>query len=268
MSKVSNSYLSIFVKLLLLIVVAKSIAVALWWFLPDEGVSLKERENYNPPYHRITFKNMLLNGAHVVKRAQPKKKSIGITNMILKGLYGNETKGFIIVSLKSSPKKTAMVGVGENYAGYRLKSILKDGALFTKSGKEFILKINSKKGSRGGKSSIVRVVSQKSENEHTVSRQDIYYYEKNPNQIWRDISIMERKNGNKIDGFRVTHVRKGSKMDNLGLKRGDIIIRANNIDLNSYSAAFNLYKKINKIDTLDLVVLRNNEEKELVYEIH
>ena len=269
MSKVSNSYLNLFIKLLFLLVLAKSIAVALWWFLPSDGVSLKERVNFNPPYHRVTFKNMLLNGTTVVKKPQaPKKKSIGITNMILKGLYGNDTKGFIIVALKASPKKTSMVGVGENYAGYRLKSILKDGALFTKSGKEFVLKIKSKKGAKSGKSSIVRVVSQKSENEHTVSRQDIHYYEKNPNQIWRDISIMERKNGNKIDGFRVTHVRKGSKMDNLGLKRGDIIIKANNVDLNSYSAAFNLYKKINKIDTLDLVVLRNNEEKELVYEIH
>ena len=269
MSKFSNSYLNIFVKLLFLVVVAKSIAVALWYFLPSDGVSFKERVNFNPPYHRVTFKNMLLNAGSVVKKPQaPKTKSIGITNMILKGLYGNDKKGFIIVALKTSPTKTSIVSEGESYSGYRLKSILKDGALFTKSGKEFLLKIKNKKVDRSLSSSIMRTLAQKSDAEYSVSRQDIHYYEKNPNQIWKDISIMERKNGNKIDGFRVTRIRKGSKMDTLGLKRGDVIIKANNVDLNSYSAAFNLYKKIKKIDTLDLVVLRNNEEKELVYEIH
>ena len=269
MSKVSNSYLSIFVKLLVLLALAKSIALALWWFLPDDGVSLKENANFNPPYHRVTFQNMLSNAGtpNAVKNSQAlQESSIGITSMILKGLYGNKTKGFIIVALKSSPQKTSIVAVGEIYSGYKLKSILKGGALFTKAGKEFVLKIKSKKRRTNAHSSVVRV--QESEGIHGVSRQDIRYYEKNPDQIWKDISIMERKNGNKINGFRVTRVRRGSKMDTLGLKRGDVIIRANNVDLNSYKAAFDLYKDINKIETLQLVVLRNNEEKELVYEIH
>lgn len=269
MSKVSNSYLSIFVKLLVLLALAKSIALALWWFLPDDGVSLKENVNFNPPYHRVTFKNMLSNvgTSNAVTNSQAlQESSIGITNMILKGLYGNKTKGFIIVALKSSPQKTSLVAVGENYSGYKLKSILKGGALFTKAGKEFVLKIKNQKSRTNVHSSIMRV--QESEGVHDVSRQDIRYYEKNPDQIWKDISIMERKNGNKINGFEVTRVRRGSKMDSLGLKRGDVIIRANNVDLNSYKAAFDLYKDINKIDTLQLVVLRNNEEKELVYEIH
>ncbi len=265
MSKVSNSYLSIFVKLLFLLALAKSIALALWWFLPDDGVSLKEHTNFNPPYHRITFKNMLTTKS-VQKHTIVQANGISITNMILKGLYGNKKEGFIIVALKSSPRKTSLVSVGKEYSGYRLKSIFKDGVLFVKNGKEFILKIKNKRNSANSHSSIVKV--QNEDSVHNVSRQDIRYYEKHPNQIWRDISIMERKNGKKIDGFRVTRVRRGSKMDTLGLKRGDIIIKANNVDLNSYKSVFDLYKNISNIDTLQLVVLRDNEEKELVYEIH
>ena len=268
MSKVSNSYLSIFVKLLLLLVLAKSIALALWYLLPDDGISLRERVNFNPPYHRVTFKNMFSVSVtpKKVKSSKVIHNSISITSMILKGLYGNKTKGFIIVALKSSPKKTSLISVGENYSGYKLKSILKGGALFRKSNKDFLLKINSKERKIDLHSSIVRV--KESENTHGVSRQDIRYYEKNPNKIWQDISIMERKNGNKINGFRVTRVRKGSKMATLGLKRGDVIIKANNVELNSYKSVFDIYKHISTIDTLQLVVLRNNEEKELVYEIH
>jgi len=267
MSKVSNSYLNVLIKLLILLAAAKAIALALWWYLPDDGVEIKENHNFNPPYQRVDFRNMLSksSGINAVQNKNiVQNNSVGITSMILKGLYGNKNKGFIIVALKSNPKKTSIVAVGENYSGYKLKSILPNGVLFTKAGKEFILKIKSVKTSAHASVTAARVESPT----HSVSRQDIKFYEKHPDQIWKDISIMEVKNGKKINGFKVLRVRKNSKMDKLGLKRGDVIIRANNVELNSYKSAFDLYKKINKIDTLQLVVRRNNEEKELVYEIH
>ncbi len=267
MSKVSNSYLNVVVKLLILLAIAKAISLALWWYLPDSGVELTAKKNYNPPYVRVDFKNMLASMSKVTQNettASQSNNSVGITNMLLKGLYGNKTKGFIIVALKSHPRKTTLVSVGEKYSGYRLKSILPQGALFEKGGKNFILKIAQKKSKIGAR---ITHISNDS-GLHSVARSDIKFYEKNPEQIWKDISIMEIKDGNKINGFRVTRVRRGSKMDKLGLKRGDIIIRANNVELNSYKSVFDLYKKINQIDTLQLVVLRNNQEKELVYEIH
>ena len=271
MSKVSNSYLGVVVKLLILLAVAKAISLALWWYLPDDGVTLKENINFNPAYHRIDFKNMLSSSvasSQVVRNETKKVQSVGITSMILKGLYGTKERGFIIVALKSSAKKTSIVSVGEEYAGYKLKSILKDGALFTKGGKEYVLKIATSKRRSNARSSITPVSGGDGASVHSVSRRDIKYYEKNPDQIWKDISIMEIKRGNRINGFKVTRVRRGSKMARLGLKRGDVIIRANNVELNSYKSAFDLYKQINTIDTLQLVVRRNNEEKELVYEIH
>ena len=270
MSKVSNSYLGIIVRLLVLLALAKAIALAVWWFLPDDGVRLKENLNYNPTYHRIDFKNMLSSSVATTQaniHEHKKEQSVGITSMVLKGLYGMKDKGFIIVALKSSANKTSLVSVGEEYAGYRLKSILKDGALFTKAGQEYVLKIAMPK-KRINVHSSVTPVSGGDAAVHSVSRRDIKYYEKNPDKIWKDISIMEIKNGNRINGFRVTRVRRGSKMATLGLQRGDVIIRANNVELNSYKSAFDLYKQINTIDTLQLVVRRNNEEKELVYEIH
>ncbi len=267
MSKVSNSYLNVLIKLLILLAVAKAIALSLWWFLPDDGIEIKEHQNFNPPYQRVDFRNMLSSSlsTNVVKNSSVKQEnSVGITSMILKGLYGNKSKGFVIVALKSNAQKTSIVAVGESYSGYKLKSILPDGALFTKAGQEFILKIKSLK--KGSHASVTRAHVEAPM--HTVSRRDIKFYEKNPDQIWKDISIMELRDGKKITGFQVRRVRKNSKMDKLGLKRGDIIIRANNVELTSYKSAFDLYKNINKIDTLQLVVLRNNEEKELVYEIH
>jgi type II secretion system protein C len=249
-------------------VVTKAISLGVWWYLPDEGVEIHEETNFNPAYQRVDFKNMLSSKAVKISSAGSIKQenSASITNMILNGLYGNKAIGFVIVALKSNPKKTSIIAVGESYSGYKLKSILSGGAIFTKAGKEFFLKIQLSKTGHNISSSISHV--QESGVPHNVSRQDIKYYEKNPDKIWKDISIMELKDGKKLAGFKVTRVRKGSKMDRLGLKRGDVIIRANNVELTSYKSAFDLYKNINKLTTVDIVVLRNNEEKELVYEIH
>ena len=101
-----------------------------------------------------------------------------------------------------------------------------------------------------------------------ISRTDIDFYSKNPKEIWKDISIVEVKNAGKIEGFKVTKIKKNSKMAKLGIQKGDIIIKANNIELKSYKDAMNLYGKINDLDTIQIVLLRNNQEKEIVYEIN
>ncbi|WP_297442928.1 hypothetical protein [Sulfurimonas sp.] len=273
MSKISNSSLiGILIRLLILLAVAKAIALALWWFLPAEGVNLKEDTNFKPEYQRVDFKNMLepntaSNAVNTKKSQTNTEVGINITNMVLKGLYGNKSKGFVIVALKSNPKKTSIVSVGEVYSGYKLKSILSNSVIFTKAGEEFVLKMPiAKTNLSSGVSSVVSPVA--SGKPYVVTRRDIKYYEKNPNEIWKDIAIAEVKNGAKIEGFKVLRVRTNSKMDKLGLKRGDVIIRANNVELTSYKKAFDLYTKIDKIKTLQLVVMRNNEEKELIYEVH
>ena len=68
-------------------------------------------------------------------------------------------------------------------------------------------------------------------------------------------------------GFKVTRVTRGSKIAGLGLLKGDIIIKANNVELKTLKSVTDMYMNIDKIDTMQIVVLRNNQEKELVYEI-
>lgn len=271
MSKLSNSaLLKIFTKLLILLALAKAISLAFWWYLPSDGVELNIKENYQPKYQRVDFKNMLASGvvAAVVQKVQTAdtSNSINITNMILKGLYGNATQGYAIVSLKSNAKKTTIIALGEKFSGYTLKEILIDSAIFTKGSKEYILSLEKPKKSR---SSITKVSKVPQSSDSTaIARSDITYYSKHPKDIWKDISITEVKEHGKIKGFKIIKIRANSKFASLGLKRGDVIIRANNIVLKSYRDALNIYRNIGKIETMQIVVMRNNQEVELVYEIN
>ena len=193
--------------------------------------------------------------------------------MLLKGLYGSEKKGYIIVAMKKKPKKTSIVGVGEDYQGYKLKSILKESAVFVKNSKKFVLefeKLHKGKYVKASKKNIVKNSKKLGVPAipNRVSKKDIEIYTKNPSKIWKDISISEVKDGKKIKGFKVNRIKAGSKFAVLGLKKGDLIIKANNVRLESYRDAMNIYKNIKNLDAIEIVVLRNNQEVELVYEIN
>ncbi len=277
MIKLSNSSLmKILFKLLILLLIAKSITLGLWWYLPSDGVDVKVKNNYQPKYQRVYFSNMIVNKS--IKKETPTQEieetistnefsGINITNMLLKGLYGTSSKAFVIVAMKATPKKTEILSIDDVFKGYRLKSITSKSAVFEKNSKNYILTLD--KSIRANDPKIMsQPVKTTSKDKLGVSRKDIAYFAKNPKQIWRDISIREIKDGKKILGFKVTKIKRRSKFADLGLKKGDLIIKANNVKLESYKDALALYKNIDKLDAIQIVVMRDNQEVELVYDLN
>jgi len=272
MQKLSNTkLLSMLSLLLILLLSAKLISVALWWYLPSEGVELNAKKSYQAKYQRVYFSNMLIYSKVPDKRQDEslKSTSYSINSLILKGLYGSRLNGYAIVAKKSAARKTTIVAVGEEYAGYKLEEIELSQVIFTKADKEYVLVLE--KSDNKNFSNAVQHVKHKmssQDDEHVVTKKDITKYSQNPSQIWKDIAIAPLKKNGKIEGFKINRIKAGSKMATLGLKRGDVIIRANNVKLSSFNDALKLYKDIDNIDTISLVVLRNNQEKEIIYEIH
>lgn len=276
MQKLSNNRLIALVnRLLLLLLAAKIISVGVWWYLPSEGVELAVQTSHQPPYQRGAFTNMLIDEKKSSsaqagqKRTQSAQGDVqSIDSLWLHGLYGSRFNGYAIIAKKSAKNDTTIIAVGEEYAGYTLKEIELRGVILTKASKNYRLELEQGDDAKLGAS--ITPVQHESSEESTqkeVKRSDILAYANNPSQIWKDIGIMEKKEGGKLVGFTVTRVKRGSKMAMLGLKRGDLIIKANNRALTSISEVLKFYKQIDKIDTLALTVLRDNQEKEIVYEI-
>jgi len=198
------------------------------------------------------------------------KSGVNITNMILKGLYGIKDSGFIIVALKSKPDDTEIVEVGSKYEGYELIEIRRRSVIFRKNQTNYTLdlqnaKVDPKYTKERPKNINTTTVPT---TQKVVSKNDIQHYAKNPKDIWREISIVEVKEGKEIKGFKVTRIKPNSKMATLGLKKNDIIIKANNVVLKSYRDALKLYSNIKDIDVMQIVVIRDGVEKEIVYEIN
>ena len=296
MNSVSKkSLLSIVSRLLVLVIIAKVMMLFLLYFLPSSGVNRVEQKSYNPEYRRYDFTKIVAVEKKAPekkekKKAEPKPEPIvsgdistlqEITTLVLKGLYGSKESSFVFVSKKSKPKEVKMLKVGEVFEGYKLLRVEGNVAVFMFRAKEYILrfeKVDLKNYQGATKNSPKKSVKKvekrfsskpiRRQEAAVVQKSEIQYYAKNFKQIWKDISIVPLKKKGKITGFKVTRIKKNTPFAQLGLRVGDIIIRANNIELTSYKDALKLYEKIDDLSTIEIVVLRNNEEMELVYEIY
>jgi len=101
-----------------------------------------------------------------------------------------------------------------------------------------------------------------------IDRSLLDHYANNMDDIYKNIGISEIKEGKDIKGFKVNFVRKDSPFAKLGIRRDDVIKAVNGQEINSYNAAFGVYKNIKNIDNLSLVIIRGKEEMELEYEIN
>lgn len=270
MSKISNSFVMKFImRFIVLFAVAKSISLIVLWYLPKDSVTQSSNKNYVAMYQKADFKNMLQNTKEgSVATGGSIDKGVSISHLTLKAIYATQKKGFIIVEEKSNPLQTSIVTLGEQYEGFTLKSILKQSAIFYKNNKEYVLELdttnlNEQKVTKRQKNADV---------DHgdkvDISKDDLSFYTKNPEEIWKEISIAELKEGEEIKGFEVKEVKTGSKFESLGLKKGDVIVKVNNVVLKSYKDAIDIYQNVGDISGISLVVMRNNQEVELVYEVN
>ena len=101
-----------------------------------------------------------------------------------------------------------------------------------------------------------------------IDRSLLNHYAENMKDIYKNIGITEIKEGKNLKGFKVNFVRKDSPFAKLGIRRNDMIKSINGQEIKSYNAAFGVYKNIKNVDNLSLVIIRENEEMELEYEIN
>ncbi len=252
-------------RMVVIVIIGKTLGLLLLFMLPNEGIDFYEKRRMLPSYQTypigvIIEPQVVLQGSK--KQASPIKA--GIDSLLLKGLYRKKKKGYIIIAMKSQPQETEIVAIGEKYGGYKLIEIRPSSAIFEKESHTYILELLTEEIAALRKKHAPFVEGEP----YQMSRNEIQEYAKNFGQILEDINIIEVKNRGVLKGFKITRIRSNTPFSYLGLRRGDIILKVNNEPLRSYADALNIYQNINEINEIELTVLRNNQEKELRYEIY
>jgi len=268
----NSSYFKIATRLFVLIVIAKLLSLIVWFFLPSDGVSIEAKESSRFTYRNFECSSIIADTKRLQKNKTLTQKSFAdINTIILQGLFGNSKSGYVIVAKKEKPSATSVIAIGEEFAGYKLHAIAQEYAIFTKNTKEYRLDMPKRKALQGsvvafGKKGNV-TENRQGRDTQQITKRDIKHYMKNPDRLWKEIAINEVRKDGKIQGFRIDRLQKDSKLAQIGLKKGDIILQANGRELNSYSAVMALYNQITKLTRLEMVISRDNTEREIVYEI-
>jgi len=273
--------LVIFAFLALLIKAAWFTLSYLW--LPATGVDEKKVLSTTALFYPVKL-------GPVVKRAikKPKKKRVVVAPVIrskikdikLLAIYNSTDATVVTVVYK---KKTKVLTRGEEVNGFVLEGARSTYAIFSKDKKTYKVPLDKSKNEKTATARIktkTRIKTKKLEtkkpkgkivvdgNNRIVDRSLVEYYTKNMKKMMNDIDVGEVRNGNDLEGFRIRFVRRNSDFAKLGVRRDDVIKSINGQEMNSYGAALGIYKNMQDIENLSLVVQRGNKEVELEYEIN
>lgn len=257
--------------------------VKVGWFITEmtvlsaKGVDHMKSSESKSLYYRTRFAAQKLKQKQVVKKKAPLSD---IKSIKLLAVYHSKDRVVITVSKKN---KTSVLVRGDKIDGYVLDAATAQEAIFLRDGKSYQIRLVESAGDFKGKSS-VRYIPDKptkptnksapkgeiveADGLTILDRSILDHYSKNMDDIWKNIGIKEVKEGDKIKGFKVNFVKRGSDFSKLGLRRGDVIKSINGQELNSYNSAFEIYKNIDTMDGLTLTIMRGKEKMELEYEIN
>ena len=267
----------------ILILLAVLAGIKLFWvivelnYLPVAGINQSEEVRGKALYYKVK----LSSNKPAPKKKVVKKAPVGnIKQITLLAVYNAPDMTVVTVRYKG---KTKVLAGGEEINGFMLEGGGATYATFSKNEKMY--RVDLVKGKHNSKSSIrpakvrshreERVVTSRPKGEVTdvgdhkiVDRSLIDHYTKNLDDIYKNIGITDIKIDGRVTGFRVSFVKRGSPFAKLGLRRGDVIKSVNGQEMNSYSAAFGVYRNMKEIESLTLTIMRGKKEMELEYEIN
>ena len=258
------------------------VVVAFLW-LPTSGVDYSEERGPQNLYYRVRVPS----NDQLQKVEKPKVAPQGsIKDIDLLGIYSASDITVVTVRHKG---KTKVLSKGEMINGFVLEGAGSDFATFSKEEKLYNVTLIKPKKNSKGTGSIKTVngpdgMQQKEANagqgqmpsgeivdtgdRKIIDKSLLTHYTTNMDEIFKDIGIQDMKEGDRVTGFQVSFVRRGSHFSKLGLQRGDIIKSVNGQEINSYNAAFGIFKEVQNMANMTLVIIRDNKEMELEYEVN
>ena len=289
-----KSTIGIVIAALLALLLTKAAWVAIdAKYLPKKGESLTKSSEVKRLYYHYNLASKKDKPKEIVKKSnkpkpKPKPKAPAkITKFILKGLYNSKDKKIILVVYKN---KSYALSLNDELEGYKFTKLFAKYAIFTKDGKEYKLELykNKQSSKRATPSPSSMPIGSnrppKADDEQKPSDSGLApikeadgtvvipkslfnKYSGDYRAIRRNINAVPNMENGKLNGFKVSFVRKGSDFSKLGIKRGDIIIAINGEPLDNFKVPLEFFNNASSLSAATITIKRGNEIKELEYEV-
>jgi len=233
------------------------------------GPSAIERQRKPPVDHFSAVAARNLFGSR--EQAAPKVQEEEIENLehttlkiaLLGTVVGSEQHSFAIIEEKVG-KKQGLYKVGDTLQSAVVKQILRGKVVLTVEGRDKILTIEEEAAARRA-SSTARPEPAAQGKYITVQRSEVEKSLTNVHQLLSQARIRPHFSGGRPDGLAITHIKRGSIFDKLGLQHGDIVRGLDGRQIKSPDDVLEMYKKLTLGSQVSVEIERNGKEQTLNY---
>jgi general secretion pathway protein C len=232
--------------------------------LPAAKKSGKPTADY---FSAVVDRNLFGSGEGATREIRPEEiENLELTSLqivLLGTVVGSERDSFAIIEEKKG-KKQDLYKVGDSIQGAVIKRILRGKVILTVQGMDKILTIEEEASSRrtgevAGQEPLRRGES------ITVSRTDVEKSLKNVHQLLSQARVRPHFSEGKPDGLAITHIKRGSIFEKLGLKNGDIVRGLDGNEIKSPDDVLQMYKKLTVGSEVAIELEREGEEQTIYY---
>jgi general secretion pathway protein C len=188
--------------------------------------------------------------------------------LVLKGVITYKP-GFAFIENKDANQRLFKLGDDVFSAG-KLTAVYADKVSISQHGSVFELKFPAIEtvAAKTPAGSPLMGQTQKSRKEMAFDREQIKKFMDNPNEVLSGARLLPILRDGKQEGFIVREVKPGGFYENMGLKNEDIILRANNVELNSPGDGVKIFNMIKELDRMELDIIRNGVPVTMVFHIN
>ena len=195
-----------------------------------------------------------------------KKLSWKLDNIQLKACYVGDKQQFIILQEGS---KILFLNLSDSYKNAKLKKIGMDYAIFSRDNKNIRINLEKTKTAQLNGTKRETTKDKASNNKYIdIKRNSFKRYKKSIKQALRDIRVEPLRKGREFLGIRISFIRRNSLFDSMGFKKGDIIKSIDGHMLTSFMDLLPYYNRLDETTTIVVGFERDNNIKEITYEIN
>ena len=123
-------------------------------------------------------------------------------------------------------------------------------------------------GSRRDSDSDADGIEKQSDDEYTVPQSVVDNALEDLDKLASQVRVRpHRDSDGNVDGYRLSAIRRGTLLDKLGIKNGDIVHEVNGYQLNSSSGAMTAFQSLQSESSFQFDVSRRNRRRSIKYDI-
>lgn len=218
-------------------------------------------------FNAVVERNLFSSGEEVTQEIKEEEiENLEPTSLkiaLLGTVVGSEQDSFAIIEEKGR-KKQDLYKVGDSVQSAVVRRILRGKVILTVQGRDKILTIEEEAASRR-KNEVARPEPIRQGERIAVKRSEVEKSLKNVHQLLSQARVRPHFSEGKPDGLAITHIKRGSIFEKLGLKNGDIVKGLDGKEIKSPDDVLQMYEKLTVGSEVAIEIERDEEEQIINY---